>query len=159
MPFEQITEKFVEKRVDIVEVRVQKVPRGFEVFVKSPLIAEWFKGISGKGEAIEVAQFGGFKILPIPEARLPQISEVNFSSPSSDRLLDGTMLQGAFFRSTTLSEGLLLKDAAQALPNINYGKGVGRSIYRAAEELYTQFIAPYDVKFSIHSRELHSVQL
>jgi len=159
MPFETSIEQFVEKKVDIIEVRVVKVARGFEVMVKSPLIAKWMKGIAGKGDLLEIAHFGGFKVHPLPEARTPHVSEVNFGNPASDRLMDGTLLNGIFFRSPALEEGLLLKDAAQALPNINYGKGLGRAIHRTAEELYVQHIAPYDVKFSLSSREMHLVIL
>lgn len=146
------TETLVEVQVPLYELEVVKDGGGFSLEFQSQPICDFFKRLAD-GKKVQLGVWG-LEVWELPPTRYPQVADVNFGPPNSERILDDARLNGAFFRATGLGKGVKFSDAKQHLPSNAYGDMLGHLVRRAVEELYKQYLAPYAVRSRLIASEV-----
>lgn len=146
------TETLVEVQVPLYELEVAKDANGFSLFFQSEPICNFFKKLAD-GKKVQLGVWG-LEVWDLPSSRYPQLGDANFGLPNTERLLEDTRLNAAFFRATGLAKGVKFSDAKQHLPSNAYGDMLGHLVKRVVEELYKQYLAPYVVRSRLIASEV-----
>lgn len=152
MPLTHETETFHEVEVPLYSLLVERNVSGFTLSFQSKPIHEFFKKLSG-GKTEQLPAWG-LECFQLGMGKIPQLGDVTFANPLSERILDDGRLNAAFFRATSLDKGVKFSDAKQHLPSNAYGDMIGHLVRRTVEELYKQYLAPYQVRTKLIASEV-----
>ena len=152
MPLTHETETLHEVQVPLYSLLVEKSGAGFTLSFQSDPLHDFFKRLSG-GKTEQIAVWG-LECFQLSVGKIPQVGDVNFLAPNSERILEDGRLNAAFFRATSLAKGVKFSDAKQHLPSNAYGDMIGHLVRRTVEELYKQYLAPYQVRTKLTASEI-----
>lgn len=154
MPLEETTKVVYNKATKLIRVEAFRTKKGFEFFLQSTPIWEFFKSVSPPDSPpVHLKQFG-IDVFDIFPGKVPFIQDVDFEGMGYGGLLTEGGLSGVVFRAVGLGEGVVVKDESSPLPSNGYGETVVLALKRAASELWGQYLAPWEMTLELTSRQV-----